>query len=152
MGRSSRILRFVTLLAAMLPFAQVALARDGRAIVRLPTNLGLRAPAPPVVRQNVLVRPRMPRNFAGFGQSARRQGFGIQGFGIDGFGTGLSVAGDLATPLPLNSGYGPEREPSAALEVARPSCVRPQIIKIGLGVRHAVRTRVVYGPPNGCMF
>ena len=69
------------------------------------------------------------------------------GFGLFGVGLGLSTAENLTDlPFPADTdGSAFDTNPAPL-----PRCVRPQIIKIGQGIRRKVKTRVLYGPSTGC--
>lgn len=145
MGRSSRIL-----LLSLIFTASPAIAQQHVPLVRVPTNvMGMaarprmvapRVAVPRAVRPNIIARPglrprRVPRNLvSGYDFGA------VGALGVPGFGVGAFPPSPVEVDQP---GVIPAELPPP------PAC--PQIIKIGKGVRHKVKTRVVYGPAAGCV-
>lgn len=149
MGRSSRIL-----LLSLVFTASPALAQQHVPLVRAPTNaIGMvahprivahhmispRVMTPRITRRTLPARPvyglrRLRPNLAS------GYDFGEVGvLGLPGLGLGLPGASEAE----LQPGVIPAELP--------PPPVCPQIIKIGKGIRHKVRTRVIYGPAAGCV-
>lgn len=147
MGRSSTIVCFVCI------FAATPVLSQGRPLmVRMPTNAGPRLAMRTTQPAFALRFPRMVMRAGRLGSNMRisagaRRGGSI----IDGVGLGLSLASDLATPPNIADGYGSLTQPLVIPGLAPPPCPRPLIIKIGLGLRHAARTKVIYGPSPSCV-
>lgn len=144
MRNSSKVLGFLLCFAAIAPAAA-----QGRIGLHAGPRLALPGlpRAPTIVRPRSGLRPIHGQRRAAFGRDGRRvdhrTGFGL--FGFDGAGLGLATLGDLTQPdiaaLP----------PPRVIPADEPgSCVRPLIIRIGRGLRHPARTRVVYGAPSAC--
>lgn len=127
------------------PFAARPFMGAPRAIVRPGVFPAIRPGIRPGVVGTLRNGPGRLGRFRRFGR-----GFGYGGFDVAGLG--LSIAGDLAAPPLPDDGYGPEPRPSFPLAAAPPPCIRPLIIKVGHGLRHPARTRVIYGARPPCGF
>jgi len=85
------------------------------------------------------------------GDRLRRTGFGgdYAGLGLAGLGygaLGYDAGQGYGGPLPSDAGF--EGPPPAPYVIPPPCLPSPLIIKVGPGLQHAARTRVLYGPPT----
>lgn len=176
MGRSSRIFGLITGLAcvAALPPAGEAAGAVTHMGGAAPVGMPVRAAGPSVAASRAVPgasartqpsagRPAMRGPEARHGRRFDRLGFrrhphlrrGLP-FGVYDYGDNLDAGSGTNDP------YGPSPgadeadsapatdEPPDFPEPPRP-CVRPLIIKIGRGLRHPAKTRVVYGGPPACV-
>ena len=145
MGRSSRFVFLIGLVAAT-----PALAQSRGGMVRMPTNLAARMPLQIVTPGVRSMAGQRAASLGAIRMMSARRGLAVRrnGFGLYGVGLGLSLASDLATPQVIVSQS--LSEPDVIPGVSPPPCIQPQIIKIGLGLRHVARTRVIYGTPLVC--
>lgn len=155
MGRSSRIL-----LLSLVFTATPAVAQQHVPLVRVPTNVMGVAARPHMIAPRVAV-PRLARpGLVARPRLVQRPGFGVRrprpnlasGYDFGEVGV-LGVPGMTLGALPQwpEAGLGPDMEPGVIPAELAPPPVCPQIIKIGKGVRHKVKTRVIYGPARGCV-
>lgn len=156
MGRSSRIL-----VLSLVFTATPAVAQQHVPLVRAPTNVMGVAARPHMIAPRVATVPRLARpGIVARPRLVQRPGFGIRrarpnlasGYDFGEVGV-LGVPGMSLGALPQwpDTGMEPGLEPGVIPAEVAPRPVCPQIIKIGKGVRHKVKTRVIYGPAQGCV-